>query len=86
LRRKLAWRLSGSAAGITTTPSGWTQIARTDNDVNVSLVTHWKIAGASEPSNYSWTVNTQTRAVGGISKSDLVGLATYISASAPGLF
>jgi hypothetical protein len=55
----------GSTVGITA-PAGWVQIARTDNDVNASLVTYWKVAGSSEPSNYTWVLDTQTRAVGGI--------------------
>src|SRR5262249_18353806 len=55
----------GSAINITA-PTGWTLLARTDNDVDVSLITYWKVAGASEPSNYTWAINTQTRAVGGI--------------------
>jgi hypothetical protein len=57
----------GSAVGVTA-PSGWTEIARTDNDVNVTLITYWKVAVALEPSSYSWTMNTQTRAVGGITR------------------
>jgi hypothetical protein len=70
----------GSALGITP-PSGWTQIQRTDNDVNVTLVTYWKIAGASEPSNYSWTINTQTRAVGGITRYSGVDTTNPIDVS-----
>ena len=32
----------------------------------MSLATYWKIASASEPANYTWTMDQQTRAVGGI--------------------
>jgi len=56
----------GSAATISAVPSGWTQIGRTDNDANISLVTYWKVAGASEPSTYDWAVDGQTTAEGGI--------------------
>jgi hypothetical protein len=49
-----------------TAPSGWTQIARTDNDINVALISYWKVAGASEPSTYTWSIDEQTKAVGGI--------------------
>lgn len=70
----------GSAVGITP-PSGWTQIARTDNDVNVTLVTYWKAASASEPSSYSWVLNTQTRAVGGITRYSGVSTTNPIDAS-----
>jgi hypothetical protein len=70
----------GSAVGITA-PSGWTQITRTDNDVNVTLVTYWKVASASEPSNYSWVLNTQTRAVGGITRYSGVATTNPIDVS-----
>lgn len=58
--------VDGGSAVAVTPPSGWTQIARTDNDVNVTLITYYKIVSGSEPSSYTWQVNTQTRAVGGI--------------------
>ncbi|HYF13257.1 MAG TPA: hypothetical protein VD928_03100, partial [Candidatus Paceibacterota bacterium] len=52
----------------TTHPSGWTLLAKTDNDTHVGILTYWKIAGASEPSSYTWTIGTQVRAVGGITR------------------
>jgi hypothetical protein len=48
----------GSAVGIMP-PSGWTLIQRTNNDVNVTLDTYWKIAGASEPGTYSWLMDAR---------------------------
>jgi hypothetical protein len=57
--------LDGSIGNVTA-PTGWTQIARTDNDVNVTLISYWKVASASEPSTYTWTIDEQTKAVGGI--------------------
>ena len=51
-----------------TPPPGWTQIARTDNDVNVALISYWKIAGSQEPTSYTWLISNQTRAVGGITR------------------
>jgi hypothetical protein len=57
----------GTAAVMVTVPSGWTQIARTDNDTNVTLVSYYKVAtGSSEPANYTWTIQDSTRAEGGI--------------------
>jgi len=56
------------SSDIVTPPAGWTQIARTDNDVNVTLISYWKIAGSQEPDSYTWLVNDQTRAVGGITR------------------
>jgi hypothetical protein len=56
----------GTATVMVTVPTGWTQIARTDNDTNVTLISYYKIASASEPSSYTWTIQDQTRAEGGI--------------------
>jgi hypothetical protein len=65
----------GSAAVMVTVPSGWTQIARTDNDTNVTLISYYKIAsGSSEPGSYTWTIQDQTRAGGGI--TDYSGVDT----------
>jgi hypothetical protein len=57
----------GNAANITAL-SGWTQILRTDNDTNISIVSYYKIASASEPSNYTWSIDHQTTAKGEISR------------------
>src|SRR5438046_695849 len=66
--------VNGGTSAIVTPPSGWTLIKRTDNDVSVSLLTYWKVAGASEPSSYTWTVNNQTTAEGAI--TPLTGVDT----------
>lgn len=58
--------INGGGAVSVTAPSGWTQIARTDNDVNVTLISYWKVVSASEPTTYTWSMDQQTRAVGGI--------------------
>ena len=58
--------IAGGSAVSVTAPAGWTQIARVDNDVNVALISYWKTASASDPASYTWTVDQQTRAVGGI--------------------
>jgi hypothetical protein len=58
-----------TAAVMVTVPSGWAQIARADNDTNVSLISYWKVASASDASggvSYTWTIQDQTRAEGGI--------------------
>ena len=58
----------GNAADVLSVPSGWNQIARTDNDANVSIVSYWKKADASDQSGttYEWDINNQTQAEGGI--------------------
>ena len=50
----------GSIVNVTA-PSGWSQIARTDNDINVALISYYKVAGDSEPSTYTWTIDGQTK-------------------------
>jgi len=49
-------------------PAGWTEVLRTDNDSNIGIDTYEKIAGASEPSSYTWVLSPQTRAQGGITR------------------
>ena len=71
----------GTIANVTA-PSGWALIARTDNDINVSLLSYWKVAGASEPSTYTWTIDEQTKAVGGITPYSGVDATNPIDAVA----
>ncbi|MFZ2887229.1 MAG: hypothetical protein WA021_05415 [Minisyncoccia bacterium] len=56
---------SGST-NVVTPPEGWTLALRTSNGTNVSILTYWKAATASEPASYLWTVRPTTNAVGGI--------------------
>ncbi|MBX4192571.1 LamG domain-containing protein [Candidatus Parcubacteria bacterium] len=51
-----------------TAPSGWTPIARTNNDVDASLASYYKVAGASEPSSYTWTITPSAKGAGGITR------------------
>jgi hypothetical protein len=72
----------GSPATVTGVPSGWTQILRTDNDTNISIVSYYKIAGASEPANYTWNISPQTRAEGGITRYSGVDTSNPIDSAA----
>jgi hypothetical protein len=51
-----------------TPPSGWTLVRRINNaNANAnSLAVYYKVAGASEPATYTWTISTNTGAAGGI--------------------
>ncbi|MGH7313504.1 MAG: PQQ-binding-like beta-propeller repeat protein [Candidatus Rokuibacteriota bacterium] len=51
-----------------TPPSGWTLVRRTDNAGGTpsSLAVYRKVAGSSEPSNYSWSFSTSAGSAGGI--------------------
>jgi hypothetical protein len=60
--------VNGGSQATVTAPSGWTQILSTDNDTNVSTISYYKIASASEPSSYTWTVDHHTTAEGEISQ------------------
>lgn len=68
----------GTATVMVTVPTGWTQIARTDNDTNVSLISYEKVASASEPSSFTWTIQDQTRAEGGMTAYSGVDQSTPI--------
>jgi hypothetical protein len=65
------WCNSGSAI---TAPAGWTLINQTSNtgsgcgsgNTSIQLATFYKVAGASEPSSYTFTGNTNQMYVGGI--------------------
>lgn len=49
-----------------TGPSGWTFIRRDDNTSNINLEWWYKVAGASEPSNYTWSIGLTRQWSGGI--------------------
>jgi hypothetical protein len=71
----------GSPANITA-PSGWTLILRTDNDTDVSVISYWKVATASEPASYTWSADSETRLEGGITQYRGVNTSNPIDASA----
>lgn len=48
----------------TSEPSGWTRF-QIYTPLNEEMALYWKIAGASEPTNYSWTFNAAATACGG---------------------
>ncbi len=65
-----------------TPPTGWTQVLRTDNETNIGIVSYWKFASASEPSNYTWVLSPQTRAQGTITRYSGVDTSNPIDAAA----
>jgi hypothetical protein len=70
----------GSSAGITA-PAEWTLIRRTDNGTSIGIASYGKVAGASEPSSYTWTISPQTRAAGGITAYAGIDTASPIDVS-----
>ncbi len=73
--------VDGGSGTSVTAPAGWTQIRRTDNGTNVTVVSFWKLAGASEPNSYSFTLSPNARAVGGILRVTGVDTADPIDLS-----
>lgn len=74
--------VDGGSPATITPPSGWSLIARTDNDTNVGIESYQKIAGTLEPTSYTWTITPQSRAVGGITRYSGVSVSNPIDASA----
>lgn len=56
----------GTSVATITPPTGWTLLARSDNDDMVGIASYWKIASSSDPSSWTWNFNVQTRGAGGI--------------------
>jgi hypothetical protein len=50
-----------------TEPSGWNLIRRT-NGSGVGVATYYKVASSSEPADYTWSISSDRRAVGAISR------------------
>jgi hypothetical protein len=71
----------GSATSVTP-PSGWALVLRTDKETDVGIATYYKVAGASEPASYMWTLSPQTRAQGGITRYGGVSATNPINAAA----
>ena len=68
-----------------TPPSGWTLVRRVDNagPTANSLAVYYKVAGASEPGSYAWTVSVgHTGATGGIQTFTGVDTSTPIDVEA----
>ena len=63
-----------------TAPSGWTLVRRMDNGSGTSnsLAVYRRVAGASEPASYTWTVSGNNYAVGGIQSFSGIDTASPI--------
>ena len=53
--------------GSVTAPAGWTQVVNAAYSFYLRQTVWYKVAGASEPANYTWTFGTSGAAAGGIS-------------------
>ncbi len=74
--------VAGGTGVTVTPPSGWTLVRRTDNSTNLSLITYVRVAGASEPASYTWTLSPSSRAAGSILRFTGVNTTSPIDVSA----
>jgi hypothetical protein len=57
--------VTAAGTGAPTTPSGWTVVKSTSGTA-LRQATYYKVAGASEPASYSWSLGSSRAASGGI--------------------
>jgi hypothetical protein len=73
-----------AGAATFTAPSGWTLIRQTagGSGTAVNLATYYRVATASEPTSYTWTISTGSAMFGAIHRVTNTSGATSIDASA----
>ncbi len=74
--------LSGNSNSVITAPSGWTSVLNTPKSGDVQISTYYKIAGSSEVGPYTWSLDHNLKAVGGILHYTGVNIASPIDVSA----
>jgi fibronectin type 3 domain-containing protein len=60
------WVRGASAYGTITPPGGWTLIRNENWAGTDAIITYYKLAGASEPADYTWAFSTSEQLQGGI--------------------
>ena len=75
--------ISAQNAYTVTNPSGWTQLYQLNTTVgkDATTVVCYKVAGASEPSNYTWTKSLAEKWTGGIARVTGFDSSNIIDAS-----
>jgi hypothetical protein len=71
----------GSEVAVTDVPYGWTLVERTNNDVNVTMLSYYKIATSSGTDTNVWKVAKKTTGEGAISRYTDVDTVNPIAAS-----
>jgi len=74
--------VAAKETGTVTAPSGWTAILNLTQGTALRQVTYFKVATATEPSSYSWSLGTSRAASGGIADYSGVNSTVPIDASA----
>jgi outer membrane biosynthesis protein TonB len=70
-----------TAGNVITAPAGWNLVLRQDSSSSISTALYVKVAGATEPTSYSWTFGTAGQASGGIASYIGVNTSSPIDAS-----
>lgn len=70
--------ISLSSSQTITTPAGWTLILTGTNGTAVQVSTYYKVAGPSEPSNYTFSWAASTQAAGGMLSYDGVHTVSVV--------
>jgi hypothetical protein len=73
--------VTAAGTGTVTAPSGWTAIASVTQGSTIQL-TYYRVAGASEPSSYSWSLGSKRVASGGIAAYSGVNQTVPVDATA----
>jgi SdrD B-like protein len=66
--------VTGGSSTIITAPTGWTLVRRDNNGTTVSSALYYHVAGATEPTSYTWTFNAARAISGGF--ADFSGVNT----------
>lgn len=74
--------VNGGSDVTITPPPGWILIRRTDNGKDIGEAVYYKVAGASEPATYNWTVSPSSKWSIGISAYRGVDTTAPINADA----
>ena len=70
-----------SAGNVITPPAGWGLVLRQNSTGSIATAAYVKVAGASEPSSYTWSFGTAGQASGGIAAYTGVNTTTPVDAS-----
>ncbi len=70
-----------NAGNTITPPAGWSLVLRQDSTSSISTASYVKVAGTSEPANYTWSFGTSGQASGGIASYIGVNTTTPVDAS-----
>ncbi len=76
--------VTAAGTGAVTTPSGWTVVKSITQGTALRQVTYYKVAAASEPANYSWSLGSSRAASGGIADYSGINQTVPVDATASG--